>query len=57
MPQSKRPVKKARAQTNKCPWCGGRNFTKAEKLNIFEKVRFIGCDVWVCGKCGKKWGG
>jgi ribosomal protein L37AE/L43A len=57
MPQSKRPVKKARGKTNKCPWCGGRKFTRAEKLNILEKIRYIGCDVWICGKCGKKWAG
>ena len=57
MPLAKRPTKKALAKTNKCPWCGGRKFTKAGKLSLLDKVRFIGCEVWICSKCGRKWGG
>lgn len=57
MPIAKRPTKKAAAKSNKCPWCGSRKFEKAEKLTIVEKIRFIGCAVWTCGKCSKKWAG
>lgn len=57
MPLPKKPVKKALANNNKCPWCGSRKYEKAQKLNILEKIRYVGCEVWICGKCNKKWAG
>ncbi|MCX7725521.1 MAG: hypothetical protein N2053_01600 [Chitinispirillaceae bacterium] len=57
MPLAKKPVKKALANNNKCPWCGSRKYEKAQKLNILEKIRYVGCEVWICGKCNKKWAG
>ncbi|MBN1575276.1 MAG: hypothetical protein JW913_01900 [Chitinispirillaceae bacterium] len=57
MPLAKRPTKKALMKSNKCPWCGSRKFEEAKKLNILDRIRYIGCTVWTCGKCGKKWGG
>lgn len=57
MPIAKMPVKRAQGKTNKCPWCGSRKFEKTTKLNLLEKIRYIGCTVWICGKCSKKWAG
>jgi DNA-directed RNA polymerase subunit RPC12/RpoP len=57
MPITKKLSKKAASRSNKCPWCGSRSFKDAEKLNLFEKIRFIGCKAWVCLKCNKKWAG
>jgi len=54
----KTPTKKVASKgSNKWPWCGARSFKAAEKLNILEKLRYIGCSVWVCLKCSKKWAG
>jgi hypothetical protein len=55
MAEKKKNVKKAPLNSNKCPWCGSRSYKNAEKLNVFEKIRFIGCKVTVCLKCNKKW--
>jgi transcription elongation factor Elf1 len=57
MPLAKRPTKKSFAKSNKCPRCGSRKFEKTVELSLIEKIRFIGCTTWICGKCGKKWGG
>jgi hypothetical protein len=55
MAQQKKASKKPPVGSNKCPWCGGRSYEAATKLNLFEKIRYIGCNVWVCLKCKKKW--
>lgn len=57
MPQGKRPTKKAMSNQNKCPRCMSRGYDKVEKLNLLEKFKFMGCNVWICRKCGKKWAG
>ncbi len=58
MPLKKLPTKKAAGKgNNKCPWCGSRSYKDAEKLNMLEKLRYIGCEVWECLKCSKKWAG
>jgi len=55
MPISKRPTKKALMSTTKCPRCGSRSYKQKEKLNIFEKFISLGCKMYVCQKCNKKW--
>jgi hypothetical protein len=55
MAENKKPSKKPPLNSNKCPWCGSRSYKAAEKLNFFDKIRFIGCKVSVCLKCNKKW--
>jgi hypothetical protein len=55
MPLAKRPTKKAAENRNKCPWCAARSYKEVEKLNIFQKIRYAGCKLYVCLKCGKKW--
>jgi ribosomal protein L37AE/L43A len=57
MPQSKRLTKKQRQSMIKCPNCASRSFKQVEKLNILERVIYLGCKVWLCNKCGKKWAG
>ncbi|NLE01296.1 MAG: hypothetical protein GX640_15630 [Fibrobacter sp.] len=57
MPIAKRPTKKSMAKTLKCPRCTSRGYKEAEHLNILDKIRFMGCKVWVCIKCGKKFAG
>ncbi|HON10906.1 MAG TPA: hypothetical protein PLE24_08570 [Chitinispirillaceae bacterium] len=57
MPQAKRPTKKAMSNTTKCPRCMSRGYDIVEKPNFFERIIFMGCVVYKCRKCGKKWGG
>jgi hypothetical protein len=57
MPQEKRPTKKAMSKQHKCPRCTSRGYKEAEKLNLLEKLTFIGCKVMACQKCGKKFAG
>ncbi len=57
MPLRKQLPKKVAGTSVKCPWCGARSYKNAEKLNILEKIRYIGCRVWICLKCNKKWAG
>ena len=56
MPQGKRLTKKQIAKNHiKCPRCTSRSYKQADTLNIIERIKFIGCKVWLCQKCGKKW--
>jgi hypothetical protein len=55
MAGSKKKLPKPPLNSNKCPWCGSRSYKNAEKLNLFEKFRYIGCKVSECLKCKKKW--
>jgi hypothetical protein len=55
MAGNKKPLKKAPINSNKCPWCASRSYQEVEKLNFFQKIRYVGCKLYVCLKCNKKW--
>jgi hypothetical protein len=39
-----------------CPSCKLSVYTEVQELNLFEKMLYVGCKVYKCSNCGKKWG-
>jgi hypothetical protein len=45
-----------RLATPVCPNCKLSTYTEVQELNLFEKALYVGCKVYKCLNCGKKWG-
>jgi hypothetical protein len=45
-----------KSATPVCPACKLSVYTTVQELNLFEKVLYVGCKVYKCLNCGKKWG-
>ena len=54
--QMKKNKKERYVEQLKCPRCKSREFVKVEKNTFLEKIINFGCDLYMCEKCGKRWG-
>lgn len=39
-----------------CPNCKKREYMVVEELSLIERLLYVGCKVYKCINCGKKWG-
>jgi hypothetical protein len=47
---------KINERPKECPKCQSVILTEAHLLSAIEHLKFVGCTVWLCERCGYKWG-